>query len=287
MSTTPIPRSVWRARYPDGFGNRPLPVTEFWLHHSVTIAPDLVPPFDDDDAAVRTLESIGQSRFGGGISYTYPVTPVGRLYEGHSLGRRGAHTKGHNTVGAAFCLVGNYEVSQPTQAQKAAIANQMVALHRAGKATRHTLNGGHRDTFATSCPGRYGYAAIGEINALAEKLWRGDYVPTPPPIGKVTKEDVARMQRVLGVDADGIWGDLTDKQATAIRRALVPGERAGVWDLVRYWRLIYSRPKPKRSSDSLRRAIQWALGFKGKDVDADWGPMTEAAFQAMRAQAKR
>lgn len=175
-----ITRKQWGAKHPDGFRDRTLPVKEFWLHHSVTIAPDLKPPYDDDDAAVRTLERIGQQRFKGGISYTYAVTPVGRFYEGHSLGRQGAHTAGHNTIGAAFVLVGDYSRHDPTDAQCQAIAEQMVELHRTGKATRHTLNGGHRDASgnSTSCPGDAGHRAITTINTLAEKLWAGGKLPT-------------------------------------------------------------------------------------------------------------
>lgn len=173
-----ISRSVWGAKYDDGFRDRPVPISEFWLHHSVTIAPDLIPPFTDDDAAIRTLERIGEERFGGGISYTVPVTPVGRAYSGHSWWRQGAHTKGHNTVGVAFVLVGNYNNMKPTAEQIKQIARVMVEAHRIGIATRHTLNGGHRQASGnigvTECPGSKGLAAIPEINALAERLWNGE-----------------------------------------------------------------------------------------------------------------
>lgn len=220
-----IPRGSWGARHPDGFRDRPMPVREFWLHHSVTVAPDLVPPFSDDDAAVRTLESIGQSRFGGGISYTFPVTPVGRLYQGHSLHRQGAHTYGHNTVGAAFCLIGNYDVMAPTQAQKVAIAEKMVELHRAGKATRHTLNGGHRDTgFSTACPGGKAHAAIPEINRMAEQIWKGQRPTTGSgptdtwtPTGKMSTKQV---QDLLGLKQDGIYGDTTAAAVKELQKEL-------------------------------------------------------------------
>jgi peptidoglycan hydrolase-like protein with peptidoglycan-binding domain len=175
-----IPRSAWGARYPDGFRDRPVPVSELWLHHSVTQAPDLHAPFDDDDAAVRLLEDIGQSRFGGGISYTIVVTPVGRAYVGHSWWRQGAHTLGHNTVGSAICLVGDYSVTRPTDAQMNAIAHAMCSAQQAGLCTRHTLTGGHRDVYGTECPGNAGYAAIPEINARANAMW-GSHDGPPPP----------------------------------------------------------------------------------------------------------
>lgn len=226
MTDDLIQREEWGARYDDGFRDRPLPVSEFWLHHSVTIAPDLLPPFTDDDAAVRTLERIGESRFGGGISYTFAVTPVGRLYEGHSFHRQGAHTKGHNTVGAAFVLVGDYSKRAPTDEQRDTIARRMVRLHRTGKATRHTLNGGHRDASgnSTACPGDAGHAAIADINRRANILWAAGYPlagggstapigggTTPKPTssaltvdGKLGTATIRRWQKVMGTPQDGV-----------------------------------------------------------------------------------
>ena len=55
----------------------------------IGIAPDLLPPFTDDYAAVRTLEDIGESRFGRGISYHFPITPAGLVFEGVSIDRDG------------------------------------------------------------------------------------------------------------------------------------------------------------------------------------------------------
>ena len=97
-----VPRSEWGARYADGAGPAPIPAADgVFLHHSVTRA-------DSGAHAVRNLENIGQARFGAGISYTFPITPDGTVYQGHSIGRRSSHTKGHNTAGRAICFVGNY-----------------------------------------------------------------------------------------------------------------------------------------------------------------------------------
>src|SRR3546814_18712846 len=91
MSTPDIiTRPEWGARYANGFGLRTIGDLDVYLHHSVTIAPDLLPPFTDDYAAVRTLEAIGQSRFGRGISYHFPVTPAGLVFEGLGIDRIGA-----------------------------------------------------------------------------------------------------------------------------------------------------------------------------------------------------
>lgn len=179
-----ITREQWGARHERGFGPAPLPAKEVWLHHSVTEAPDLVAPFEDDDAAVRTLERIGESRFGRGISYTFVITPVGRVYEGHGVDRVGAHTGGRNSISRAICWIGNYEQSLPS----AAVLNATAALLRHGKEkgwwTAAKLNGGHRDApgASTACPGRYAYAAIPEINRLAAEatLVVADTPPRPP-----------------------------------------------------------------------------------------------------------
>jgi hypothetical protein len=135
----------------------------------VTAAPDVVPPFDDDDAAVRLLESIGQQRFGGGISYTFVVTPSGRVYEGHGVDRRGAHTGGRNSISRAICLVGNYEVDRPTAAQQDSVVALLQYGSDQGWWRQPRLNGGHRDApgASTSCPGRFAEALIPDINNRA------------------------------------------------------------------------------------------------------------------------
>lgn len=164
-----IPRAEWGARLPDGGGPAPLPAREVWLHHSAGAAPDPLRPVVADDAAVRALERTGHQRFGAGISYTFLVTPSGRVYEGHGVGRAGTHTRGRNTVGRAICLIGDYEVRRPTPAQIDAV----VWLVRHGRDrnwwVRAALAGGHRDApgARTACPGRFAHALIPTINQRA------------------------------------------------------------------------------------------------------------------------
>lgn len=164
-----IPRAEWGAIHSNGAGPAPVPADEVWLHHSVTIAPDLVPPFSDDYAAVRTLERIGEDRFGAGISYTFPITPVGLIFEGHGIDRRGAHTYGHNTHGRAICFVGNYEADHPTDAMIDAAAWLLAHGFLSGWWDAAELQGGHRDVRQTSCPGRHAYAAMRHIDDTAAR----------------------------------------------------------------------------------------------------------------------
>jgi hypothetical protein len=177
-----ITRAQWGARYANGFGRAPLPASEMWLHHSVMTAPPQNAAFEQDAAAVRTLEQIGQDRFGGGISYTFVVPLSGRIFEGHSVDRRGAHTAGHNTAGRAICFIGNYSVLTPTVAQMDSVRWLLDHGNRSrGWWTQARLTGGHRDVKQTECPGNHAYAAIPQMNvpwAPPTPIDQGDVMPS-------------------------------------------------------------------------------------------------------------
>lgn len=224
MSLQIIPRAQWGAKYDRGFSPAPLPAREVWLHHSATIAPDLLPPFDDDDESVRLLERIGEQRFGGGISYTFVVTPVGRVYEGHGVDRQGAHTKNRNDFSRAICLIGNYDLQHVSDAQIASVAGLLRLGKDSGWWLEARLNGGHRDApgASTACPGRFGEAAISVINAQANQP-----KPPPPPAHRTLQvvwprmrgEDIRQLQRHLNrwypsysrITEDGMYGLVTQK----------------------------------------------------------------------------
>lgn len=219
---------------------------------------------------------MGPSRGWSDIGYNGLICQHGRAIEGRGLDYAGAHCPDHNTrgYGIQFQVGGN---EAPTQAAKDRMRRLYDDLCK--RSGRQLAMKGHRDGLATLCPGDIVYAWV-----KAGMPYSGS---TPAKTGAATtytREDVARLQRVLGLDDTGIWDGLTERQALALRRTLKPGMKPGVWDRVRYWRLRRSRPKGKQSSDSMRRAIQWALKV---DVDGDWGEATDAAWRAMREQHKR
>lgn len=173
-----ITREAWGAKYAPGPYTRELGHLEQWLHHTVTVAPDVKPPFGDDYAAVRAVEAITEGRFGWGMAYTFLITPAGLIFEGHPIDRVGAHTQDHNTIGAGIAWVGNYDAHEPPAAMVSATAE----LLRHGKAegwwSDVKLDGGHRDTKPTACPGKHAYALIDDINRAASAGPRPD--PAPP-----------------------------------------------------------------------------------------------------------
>lgn len=187
-----ISRARWGARHARGFAAAPLPAKEVWLHHSVTSGGGVTASFETDAQAVRLLEQIGQARFGGGISYTFAVTESGRVFEGHGIDRRGAHTGGRNSIARAIVLVGDYSRRDPTPLQLASVA-ELLALGRAnGWWPAARLNGGHRDApgASTSCPGDQAWNRIPAINTAASA------VRLPTSEDDLTPEEHAWLQRV-------------------------------------------------------------------------------------------
>lgn len=164
-----ISRARWGAQYARGFGDAPLPASELWLHHTVTAGGGVLATFETDAAAIRLLEQIGQNRFGGGISYSLLVTESGRVWDGHGIDRRGAHTAGRNSVSRSIALVGDYSRREPTGPQLAATAELVAYGHRMGWWAAPRLSGGHRDApgAATACPGDLAQVLIPAINTAA------------------------------------------------------------------------------------------------------------------------
>lgn len=177
-----IDRKDWGATEADGFYNRKVGRLDKFLHHTVTTQLSASAKQSTEESEMRGLERTGQQRFGGGISYTFVVFPSGRVYEGHSVGRVGAHTKGHNSTAVGIALAGNYEINSLTVAQVAAVAMLLNEGVKRGWWTENKLDGGHRDTKATACPGKNAYKMIDEINKAA------DGAPSKPKPVKPPKE---------------------------------------------------------------------------------------------------
>lgn len=274
MSTPDIiTRPEWGARYEDGFGPRPVGDLDVYLHHSVTIAPDLLPPFTDDYAAIRELERIGESRFGRGISYHFPVTPVGLVFEGVSIDRVGAAIAGYNTPTANIVLVGNYDKVTPPRPMLEAVDGLLRLGVTKGWWKRARLAGGHQDApgASTACPGRYAQALIDDINRgeyRTDGAQEVDNPITPPKPSTPAKGDLAvdgfwggtttrRLQKVLGTTRDGI----VSSQNRAYKAAN-PGLTTG-WQ----WE---ARPKGSRVIAALQNRLgSYPDGILGPDTIRD------------------
>ena len=87
----------------------------------------------------------------------------------------GAHTKTadnrFNDYGIGICLVGNFDVDQPTPAQMKSLA-RLVAYLMASYHIPSDRVLGHGDAKPTDCPGRY--MDVAQVRRLAEALLDGD-----------------------------------------------------------------------------------------------------------------
>ncbi|MGW3667543.1 peptidoglycan recognition protein family protein [Streptomyces sp. NPDC005141] len=126
------------------------------------------------------------------IGYNFLVDKCGNIYEGRAGGVakavRGAHTLGFNTNSMGIAVLGNFAGTKPSDAALKAIARLTAwklglyganprgttyltsgggNLYRKGKNVRLNVISGHRDGFATECPGRLLYGKLGSARKTA------------------------------------------------------------------------------------------------------------------------
>ena len=314
-----ISRSRWGAKYRDGFGNRSLPAKHVFLHHSVTSSAGPNATEAQDAAKIRIVESVGYQRFGG-IPYTYLITESGRIFQGHSPGRIGAHTSGYNTIGIGISFVGNYETLPFNGKQRAALIWLLQKLRKDGVLSSAAVLKGHFQVKSTACPGKN----IRGLLTSLELESRGSVPPTPAPSNPLLKEGmkgeaVIRMQKKLlehGMNlgkygADGSFGPTTKAAVITFQKLKKLTVDGIVGD--KTWAALYTAPvkpvpstpvtvptptppKPDPSLPMLRQGAKGALvrtlqaqlnkfGYK-LVVDGDFGPKTNTAVRAFQA-AKR
>ena len=103
---------------------------------------------------MRTLESIALNRGFAGISYTLVHFPSGRVYQGRSFKRVGAHTLGYNEKGYGLVSVGNYETEEPTPLLLAALAASERKGKKWGRIAKDARRLPHSVVSPTACPGK-------------------------------------------------------------------------------------------------------------------------------------
>ncbi|MFI7388867.1 N-acetylmuramoyl-L-alanine amidase [Streptomyces sp. NPDC049813] len=129
------------------------------------------------------------------IGYNFLVDKCGTIYEGRAGGVTkpvmGAHTLGFNTNSTGIAVLGSYSGTNPPAAAVTAIAKLTAwklglhganprgttylksgggNLYRKGKDVRLHVISGHRDGFATECPGRRLYGKLGTARTSSARL---------------------------------------------------------------------------------------------------------------------
>lgn len=126
------------------------------------------------------------------LGYNFLVDKCGNIYEGRAGGVSkpvlGAHTLGFNSNSMGIAVLGTYSSKKPSSAALKAIARLTAwkvglygvnprgktylksgggNLYPKGRKVRLNVISGHRDGFATNCPGKKLYAKLGSARAKA------------------------------------------------------------------------------------------------------------------------
>jgi len=129
------------------------------------------------------------------IGYNFLVDKCGNIYEGRAGGVAkpvlGAHTLGFNTNSMGIAVLGTFGTAKPSSAAVTAIARLSAwklglygvnprgktylksgggNLYRKGKNVRLNAISGHRDGFATECPGRQLYGKLGSARSTSARF---------------------------------------------------------------------------------------------------------------------
>jgi hypothetical protein len=129
------------------------------------------------------------------IGYNFLVDKCGNIYEGRAGGVAkavlGAHTLGFNTNSMGIAVLGTFGTAKPSSAAVTAIARLTAwklglygvnprgktylksgggNLYRKGKNVRLNVISGHRDGFATECPGRQLYGKLGSARSTSARF---------------------------------------------------------------------------------------------------------------------
>ena len=165
-----------------------------FVHHTVNTnnyRPEDVP------AIIRGIYAFHvKSRGYRDVGYNFLIDKWGRIWEGRYGGIdkpvTGAHTYGHNDDAFAASTIGTYTDTEPTGATLDAYARLFAwkfDMHGVDPSSRVNLDGtrvnaisGHRDTYATACPGDRLYAKLPQIRtATAGYMTAAPTTSSPPP----------------------------------------------------------------------------------------------------------
>ncbi|MFD7334954.1 peptidoglycan-binding protein [Streptomyces violascens] len=180
--------------------------TEFFVHYDGG-----TPVTRTGYAIMRAIEAEHLDQGWAGVGYNFVVDQAGNIYEGRGWTVQGAHCPNHNVtgIGVQIAIGGDQEPSAK------ALAACRALYEEACKKTGRTLaKRGHKDGFATACPGTKLYAWV-KAGMPAE-----DYKPAPDPGGSTgSGSSVARYQVTVNSLLYGYGA--TGSHVTKVGEALV------------------------------------------------------------------
>ncbi|MFM9703581.1 N-acetylmuramoyl-L-alanine amidase [Streptomyces galilaeus] len=229
MALKLVTRSQWGARAyrtPNGATPYSRPRRGVKLHYLGTPYTDRT--HDRCDDYVRQLQA--QHMDGNGwsdIGYSFLVCTHGYVYEGRGLKRRNS-ANGSTTLNdqdyAVCLLVGSSELTKPTSAQLDGTRDAIEYCRTSGPAG--TWLGGHRDGYATACPGDVVYAWVKAGAPRPASATPAPTAPTPTAPKPTQEADVPTVideSNALDVQLEsGKWLPLAFADEGALLAGPVP-----------------------------------------------------------------
>jgi hypothetical protein len=211
--TTIISRATWGAKPWNGTPDT-VPLsrrTEFFVHYDGGH-----PVARTGFAIMRAIEAVHIGKGWSGVGYTFVVDQAGNIYEGRGWNLQGAHCPEHNIsgIGVQIAIGGDQEPSA-----KALAACRWLYEEACRKTGRTLAKRGHKDGFATACPGTKLYAWV------KAGMPAGDHKPAPNPGGSLpgsgSGADAPRYQTTINglTYGYGAKGDHVTKAGTALVKA--------------------------------------------------------------------
>lgn len=182
MTIRIVPRHEWGAVPPSSpLVPMPTPTSVVYIHHSATAGqgPEALQNFQHYHMSTKEMRD---------IAYNFLVGDNGTVYEGRGWGKaHGGNSGIDNRISHSICLMGNFQVSEPTEAS----IDSLVELLRLGKTSGCWLLKdirGHRQErelspdggTITACPGNNLYSRLPEIRTRANAIYTHP-IPTPVP----------------------------------------------------------------------------------------------------------
>lgn len=170
---TVLPRSAWGAHRMRANLDRMTSITRITVHHTATRLPNNSAHVAAD--AILKFQVEHQNDKGwADIGYHFLIDPAGRIWEGRPLQWQGAHagTPDLNVGNVGIALIGDFDVEQPSAAQRESLGALLTSL-----CARYHVDRGHVFTHKeirpgpTECPGQ-------SLQRLVEH-WRAAAALTP------------------------------------------------------------------------------------------------------------
>ena len=141
------------------------------VHHTATTSG----PSTDTPQRLRNIQRFHQNKGWPDIAYHFLIDQEGTVWELRDLQHRGDTSTSYDPSGHFLpVLEGNFEETQPPQAQLDALVLLLAWASRHFEVSLDTLKG-HRDLAATLCPGEHLYPWI-QSGRLAERIRSAGHV---------------------------------------------------------------------------------------------------------------